>query len=62
MWTYTPPTEPGWYFYRRGDVTTILKLFWNVSQDVLIDCGDIWPRADSLKGQWYSQRIEEPEE
>ena len=60
MWTKEPPTEPGWYWWRRHSKTPdvvelkkshlVMKMTWR---------GDVW-YADDMQGEWWPDRIQEP--
>ena len=57
-WTTTPPTEPGWYWWRcdgRVDTWIIVSCEGRL---LLRGCGTITP--GEIGGEWYSERIEPP--
>jgi len=58
-WTKTPPTEPGWYWYRDFPVLPDTQAgymnpygFW--------ECAGLRTEAERLPGEWWPERIQEP--
>lgn len=58
-WTTTPPTEPGFYWWRHGTHITVEHVIKHEHFDCLIFASDNSEIANS-GGEWYSERIKPP--
>ena len=67
-WTNTPPSEPGWYWWRTRDEYGVVGpfcacVFLHLEQELWAQCmEDRGGPIDEHYGEWWPERILEPEE
>lgn len=59
-WTTTPPTEPGWYWYR--DFPRLPEMHvGEIKAGGLFDALGWRTEVEKLPGEWWPERIQEPD-
>jgi len=62
-WQKEPPTEPGWYWWQKGDYPTRPMEVFRFGKDYrLLGSTHPMPTAvEDMGGEWWPERIKEPE-
>lgn len=63
-WTKTPPTVPGWYWWRsglhEGTQPRVVQLSEYGGRFIAAACGAAFRLLTSLSGEWWSVPIQQP--
>lgn len=61
-WTTTPPTEPGWYWWRKGDYPKRPMQVWQFDESgpLIASTRPTPVQVEGMGGEWWPARIEEP--